>query len=213
MHNMSGKEVGSVDLDPEVFAAKIHEAIVHETVRWQLARRRAGTHQALTRSMMKGGKKKPWKQKGTGRARAGSGVSPLWVGGASIHGPLPRDYDFRLSKRSRRQALASVLTSKVQEEKLVILDKLQIPSGKTKDFAAVLKKIGIAEQDAIVVTAKSEDMVTRSSRNIQKVLALSVAGVNVYDLLRHKYIVSTKDGIEALQARVKGQGASEEAAA
>ena len=203
MHDMSGKEVGSIELDPEVFGAKVHEAIVHETVRWQLARRRAGTHRALTRSMMKGGGKKPWKQKGTGRARAGSNISPLWVGGASVHGPLPRCYDYRLSKRSRRQALVSVLTSKVQDAKLVVLDKLQVPSGKTRDMASVLAKIGISEQDVVIVTASSEEMVSRSSRNLSKVLALSVSGVNVYDLLRHKYVVSTQDGIKALQARVK----------
>lgn len=205
--DMQGKEVGSIDLDPEVFSAPLKKSLVHETVRWQLNKRRSGTHQALTRSMMKGGGKKPWKQKGTGRARAGSGISPLWVGGASIHGPLPRSYEHRLAKRTRRQALAAVLSSKAKEKQLFVLDKLSISSGKTKDFAKVLKNIGVAGQKLAIVIDKADENLSRSSRNLEHVLLADVGGINVYDLMRHKVLVSTKDGIMGLQARVKAQKA------
>lgn len=201
--NMDGKEVGTIDLDPEVFAAPLKKGLVHETVRWQLNKRRAGTHQALTRSMMKGGGKKPWRQKGTGRARAGSIISPLWVGGASIHGPLPRSYEHRLAKRTRRQAMAAVLSSKAKENQLFILDSLQVNSGKTKDMVKVLKNIGVAGQKAAVLLADRDASIERSGRNIENVLLANVAGINVYDLMRHKVLVGTKDAILGLQARVK----------
>ena len=202
--NMQGKEVGTIDLDPEVFAAPLKKDLVHETVRWQLNKRRAGTHSAKTRTMKEGGKKKPWKQKGTGRARAGSSISPLWVGGASIHGPLPHKYISRLSKRTRRQALAAVLSFKAKTKQLVVLDDLAIKSGKTKDMLTVLEKIGVAGKKAALVLAKSDANVERSSRNVKGCLSADVGGINVYDLMRHTFLVSTKEGILGLQARVKG---------
>ncbi len=205
--SLDGKEVGSIDLDGTVFAAKVNKSLIHDTVRWQLARRRAGTHQALTRSMMRGGAKKPWKQKGTGRARAGSGISPLWVGGASIHGPLPRCYDYRLPKRTRRQALASVLSDKVNSKQLIVVDSLAVKSGKTKDMAKALGKIGVTDQRVTVVVTDSDLSAERSARNIPNVQLASVAGVNVYDLLRNELLVTTKAGIEALQTRIKGEAA------
>ena len=156
---------------------------------------------------MRGGGKKPWKQKGTGRARAGSGISPLWVGGASIHGPLPRCYDYRLPKRTRRQALASVLSDKVQAKQLIVLDSLVVKSGKTKDMAAALGKVGIDGQRVTVVTTESDVTVARSARNLPNVQLASVAAVNVYDLLRNEILVATKAGIEALQTRIKGEAA------
>lgn len=203
--DMKGKEVGVLDLDPEVFAAEVVPSLVHDTVRWQLNKRRAGTHQALTRSMMKGGGKKPWRQKGTGRARAGSIISPLWVGGASVHGPLPRSYESRLSKRARRQSLAAVLTSKLQAKQLVVLDTLKVASGKTKDMAAVLKNIGVSGSKFALITATQDDNIERSSRNIPNCVMTDVSGANVFDLMRHKFLVGTKDSILALQSRVKGE--------
>lgn len=203
--NMQGKEVGTIDLDPEVFAAPLKKDLVHETVRWQLNKRRAGTHSAKTRTLKEGGKKKPWKQKGTGRARAGSSVSPLWVGGASIHGPLPHKYISRLPKRTRRQAMAAVLSAKVKQQQLVVLDDLSIKSGKTKDMAAVLEKIGVAGKKAALVLSKSDVNVQRSSRNLKNFLSADVGAINVYDLMRHAYLISTKEGILGLQARVKGE--------
>lgn len=204
---VEGKDAGQIDLDPAVFATSGKTSLVHDTVRWQLAKRRSGTHQAMTRSMMKGGGKKPWKQKGTGRARAGSGISPLWVGGASIHGPLPRDYNFRLTKRTRRQALSAVLTDKVASQTLIVLDKLDLAKAKTKLMAAIFEKIGASDARAVLMVSgdSGAESLRRSSRNLADVSTLSVEGINVYDLLRHKYLVGTKEGILALQKRVKGE--------
>ncbi len=210
--DMNGKEVGKLDLDPTVFASESDPSLVHATVRWQRAKKRAGTHSALTRGQMKRSDAKPHKQKGTGRARAGSRNSPLWVGGAVIHGPQPRSYDFRLPKRTRRQAMASVLSDKVRAERLVILDSLAIESGKTKDMAAVLKKLGVSEKSAAIMLPEAEENVWRSSKNIKGVKSLPVSGANVYDLLNHHYLVGTKDAILALQDRVmqkKSEAAAE----
>lgn len=210
----SGKEVGTVDLDSRVFDAPVLPHLVHDTVRWQLARRRSGTHQALTRTMKEGGAKKPYKQKGTGRARAGSSISPLWVGGASVHGPLPRSYDYRLPKRTRRQALASVLSQKRSEDKLIVLDQLGVDSGKTKDFKAVLKKLNLDSGKALFVTDSGMAGETkgavhssvRAGRNIGSVEFSPVAGVNVYDLMKSEFLVVTRKAVDELSQRILGMG-------
>lgn len=201
--DMQGQEVGSIDLDAEVFGAEILASVVHETVRWQRAKARAGTHATLTKGMMKGGNRKPWKQKHTGRARSGSNTSPLWVGGAKAHGPQPRSYEFRLSRRARRQALVSVLSDKVKRSKLIVLDDLKIVQGKTKEMAAVLKSLGLTNKRAALVLPGKEPAVWRSAGNLPNVFALPVSGVNVYDLLRHPYLVSTQAGVRAIEQRVK----------
>jgi len=200
--DMNGKEVDSLELDGEVFGIVPKASLVHETVRWQRAKRRSGTHSVLTRSNMKGGGKKPWKQKGTGRARSGSNNSPLWVGGAVVHGPSPKKYDFRLPKRTRRQAMASVLSDKVSKERLVVLNDLQIESGKTRDMAGVLKNIGVEGKSAVILLAQENGGVQRSSRNLPKVLTLAVEGANVYDLLKHQFLVGTPEALLKLQERV-----------
>jgi large subunit ribosomal protein L4 len=201
--NMKGEEVGSMDLDSTVFGAEILASIVHQTVRWQRAKARAGTHATLTKGMMKGGNRKPWKQKHTGRARAGSNTSPLWVGGAKAHGPQPRSHEFRLSKRTRKQALASVLSDKVKKNTLIVLDELKLSSGKTKEMVAVLKTLGLGAKKLTVVLPAKEANVWRGSSNIRNVLALPASGVNVYDLLRYPYLISTKDGVRAIEKKVK----------
>jgi large subunit ribosomal protein L4 len=151
---------------------------------------------------MKGGGKKPWKQKGTGRARAGSSNSPLWVGGGQAQGPKPRDYSYRLPKRTRTQALMSALTAKVLDQKLVVLDDLKIASGKTKDLASVLDKIGVAGTRAMLVLSEKDEMIQRSSANVADLSTIMVEGVNVYDLLKSKYLVGTRKSIEAIQSRI-----------
>jgi len=205
--NQAGKEVGKIDLNPEVFDAKASKYLVHDTVRWQRNKARSGQAKALTRAQVSGGGKKPWKQKGTGNARAGSNTSPLWVGGGKAHGPLPRSYEFRLSKRARRQALASVLSFKRREGQLVIVDSFDLKSGKTKDMAKVLKALGVGEAKAILVVSgdkknTAETMLRRSAHNIPNLTTLELAGVNVYDLMSNKFLVCTQAGIEALQSRV-----------
>ncbi len=202
MVNMKGKSSGDVELSPAVFAAKVNRDLVYQTVRWQRAKRRAGTHSVLNRAKMKGGGQKPFKQKGTGRARAGSRNSPLWVGGAVTHGPSPRSYDFRLPSRTRRQALCSVLTSKVGSQQVVVLDKLEVKEGKTRELSEVMKNLGLTGKKVVVLTAEKDEMIWRSGKNIQRLLPLSVAGANVYDLLNAQCIVATKEALEGLQQRL-----------
>jgi large subunit ribosomal protein L4 len=211
--NSDGKEVGSVELNPEVFNTKVLHGIVHQAVRWQLARRRSGTHSALNRANKTGGGKKPFKQKGTGRARAGSSNSPVWVGGAVAHGPQPRSYDFRFPKRARRQALTSVLTSKRNSDRLVIVDELVVQDGKTKNLLSCLNKIGVQNVSAAIIVHGKDQNIERSSGNLKKVKTLPVEGANVYDLLKHQYVVLTKASLEALQDRLLGASEKEGATA
>ncbi|WKZ56319.1 MAG: 50S ribosomal protein L4 [Bdellovibrionota bacterium] len=202
--NSKGKEVASMSLSAGVFGVRPHEASVHAVVRWQLAKRRAGTHQALTRSMIEGGKKKPFQQKHTGRARQGSTVGPHMVGGAVVFGPLPRSYEHRVPKRVRRLALASVLSDKVKAGNLVIVDNLSTENGKTKDFAAQLKAFGIKAGRVLVVCDVENELLTRAARNIPEVKILPVEGVNVYDVLHARYLVGSKSAIAALEKRCAG---------
>ncbi len=208
IHNIAGEIVGSIDLDSEVFGAKICNDLVHQTVVWQLAKRRAGTHCTKTRAEVSGGGRKPWKQKGRGTARSGSNTSPVWVGGGVCHGPKPRDYETRLSKRSRRQALASVLTSKANDKNLFVLDSLELDSYKTKGLVEVFNNLKIAKEDlekrgvAIIDKVENENLLKASS-NLQKILTLPVDGVNVYDLLKHKVLICTKEAVALLEERVK----------
>lgn len=210
----NGKSAGTLTLDPEVFGVKVNAALVHDTVVWQLAKRRQGTHHTLTKGEMKGGGKKPWKQKGTGRARAGSNTSPLWVGGGIIFGPKPRSYESRVTKRTRRQALASILSQKVADGDLLVLEDLKVKSGKTRDIAALLQKIGVNEGGVVIMPANAEDFtnIDRMSRNIPEVMSAPVAALNVYDLVRHRFLVSTREGISLLEKRVKGVGGAEDTA-
>ena len=205
--NSSGKEVGQLELDRDIFAAPINESLVHDVVVWQLAKRRRGTHSTLTKGVMEGSRKKPWKQKGSGKARAGTAQSPLWVGGAVAHGPHPRDYTTRLSKRTRRQALTSVLTQKVRDSRLVILDDFGVKQGKTKEIAKTLSNVAAGARGVVIVAPKEAVLAERASRNLNKVLTLGVAGVNVYDLLRHDYLICTKESVSALVSRLKQEAA------
>lgn len=200
--NMKGAEVGTMNLDPEVFAGAVNESLVHDVVTWQRAKARAGTHATLNRAKIEASKKRPWKQKGTGRARHASTVSPIWVGGAVTFGPQPRSYEKSMNKKQRTQALVSVLTEKAANAKLVILDDLKT-DGKTKSFASVMKNLKLAKGGSMFVLGARDEMVERSAKNVQKVRMVPVAGVNVYDLLKHTNLVCTKAGVEELQKRVK----------
>ena len=194
-----------MDLDPEVFGAPRNANIVHQVVRWQRAKTHQGTHQALTRTMMKRGNTKPFKQKGTGRARQGSFRSPLQKGGAVVFGPLHKDtYEFRVPKQVKRLALAAVLTDKVKKSCLVIVDEFNIKSGKTKDLAAGLKSLGIDGKKAMIVVPQRDNSgIWRSSQNIPTVNTLSVAGVNVYDVMKARVLLISKDAVADLQNRIK----------
>lgn len=201
-----GKEKGIVELSPAVFQGTVKEELVHGAVRWQRAKRRAGTHDVLTRSEMKGGGKKPFKQKGTGNARAGSIISPLWVGGAVVHGPTPRSYEFRLSKKMRKSALQSALSSKAATGTFLVLEGISGATGKTKDAVAVLKALGVYGSKVLLVlpneSSPERETFMRSVRNVKGVTALPVAGLNVYDLVNSANVVCTQDALTQLEARV-----------
>ena len=202
--DVQGKESGTLDLDPEIFGAEVRQDLVHATVRWQRAKSRSGTHSTLTPSMMKGGGKKPWKQKHTGRARVGTINSTIWVGGAVVFGPQPRSYEHRLSKRVRKQALCSVLSDKVQHAGLVVVKNIDLASGKTKDARTMLEKIGVAAGKKVVfLTTGVAESAVRASRNLKSVRQLGVDGLNVLDLVDAHYIVSSAEGIKAVEERLK----------
>jgi large subunit ribosomal protein L4 len=208
----SGKEMGSLALTSEVFCAKIKSELVHGTVRWQRAKRRAGTHDVLTRSEMKGGGKKPFKQKGTGNARAGSIISPLWVGGAVVHGPTPRSYEFRLSKKMRKGALQSALSAKATEGTFSVLESMSQATGKTKDAVAMLKNAGVYGTKVLVIVPNEQSdekaKFMLGLRNIQAVTVVPVAGVNVYDLVNSAQVVCVQAALAALETRAGGVAAA-----
>jgi large subunit ribosomal protein L4 len=206
LFDASGKEKGVVPLSADVFNGQIKTELLHGTVRWQRAKRRAGTHDVLTRSEMKGGKKKPFKQKGTGRARAGSSVSPIWVGGAVVHGPTPRSYEFRLSKKMRKGALASALAVKSAQEGFVVLESMDGSTGKTKDALALLTRAELVGSKLLVIVpneaSAERELFARSLRNIEKVNVVPTAGVNVYDLLNSQKVLCVRAALAELEARV-----------
>ena len=194
-----GSEVGAVELSSRIFAGQKSQVAVHSTVVWQLSKRRAGTHSALERSAMKGGGKKPFRQKGTGRARAGSSISPLWVGGAVVHGPRPRSYEKGLNKKVRASALSSVLTDLVESKRLTLLDTLSSCQGKAREGARLLKSIGCSGT-TLVVLAQDEISCALSFRNLKGVIVLPVAGINVYDLVRSKCVVMSRAAVQAVES-------------
>lgn len=201
----SGGDAGTIDLSPEVFGAPVYAHLVHQVVRWQLAKRRAGTHDVLTRSEMKGGKKKPFKQKGTGRARAGSSVSPLWVGGAVVHGPTPRSYEFKVPKGIRRKALCSALTSKVKAERLIVIDDVTSKDGKTKGMAKLMSSLKIDGSVLVILPENAGENTIRALGNLERVTSMPVEGINVYDVMKHKYVIVGKDSLKAIEARGLGK--------
>jgi large subunit ribosomal protein L4 len=200
MLSQRNERVGEFTLPESIFAQPVRRHLLYEVVRMQQANRRAGTAATKTRAFVRGGGKKPWKQKGTGRARAGSSRSPIWVGGATIFGPQPRDYSYRLPASARRVALASALSMKAREGKLVLLDKIEIEGAKTKHVAKMMSDLQI-KSGLIIVPAKDEAL-ERATRNLPKVKVLRAEGANVYDLLKYEYLIVTPDALSALAARV-----------
>lgn len=195
--NMSGSEVGSIDLNDNIFAVEVNEHVMHQAVVQYLANQRQGTQSAKTRAEVRGGGRKPWRQKGTGRARQGSIRSPQWTGGGVVFAPKPRDYSFKLNKKVKRLALKSALTSKVNEGKLVVLDELKLEAIKTKEMANVLKNINVNK--ALVVLEDGNDNAVISARNIPTVKTASVGTINVYDILKYDSMVVTKAAVEKIE--------------
>ena len=195
--NMEGKKVGTVELAESVFAAEVNESVMHEVVLNYLANQRQGTQSTKTRSEVSGGGKKPWKQKGTGRARQGSIRAPQWIKGGIALGPKPRSYKYTLNKKVKRLALKSALTTKVQENNIIVLDSLNFDEVKTKNMAKVLENIKV--EKALVVLAERNSNVQLSTRNIPNVKAALVNTINTYDLLKYQTLVITKDAVEKIE--------------
>lgn len=196
------KEVGTVELSSDVFDVAIRPEIVHFVVRAIRASRRSGTHATKTRSEVSGGGAKPWKQKGTGRARAGSNRSPLWKGGAVIFGPQPRNYSFKVNKKIRALALKMVLTSYVKEEKLIVLDRFSLANYSTASFRKVMELFSMPS--ALVIDAERNDILSRSSSNLPKYHYVTYQQLNVYDMLKYEYLVLVKDAVSLLHKRFEG---------
>ena len=195
--NMEGKEVGSMELNDAVFGVEINEHLVHQAVVLQLANNRQGTQKAKTRSEVSGGGRKPWRQKGTGHARQGSTRAPQWTGGGVVFAPVPRDYSFKMNKKEKRAALKSVLTSKVQENKFIVLDELKLAEVKTKEMKKVLDNLKV--NNALVIIGDDSENVALSARNIAGVQTASVNTINVFDMLKYNTIIATKNSVASIE--------------
>lgn len=191
--NVKGEKVGELALPESIFAVEVNQSLLHDAVVAYLASQRAGTHDTKTRGEVSGGGRKPWRQKGTGRARQGSIRAPQWPGGGTVFGPTPREYGYKLPKKMRRLALKSALSAKVAAEELVVLDELSLAEPKTKGVATVLGTLGAPE--ALIVTAAPDATLVLASRNLPGVKAAVADGLNVYDILNHGRLVMTRDAV------------------
>ncbi len=200
VYNIKKKKVGSVDLDDTVFGAEVKEHLFYTVVRQQMANRRQGTHKVKTRSEVSGGGKKPFRQKGTGRARAGSTRIVHWRGGGVVHGPSPRDHGHKVNKKVRRSALRSALSRRVEEDAFTVFDSFALPEIKTKAFRAVVDKFGF--EDMLLIVSELDETVSKSARNIPNVKVLPVAGLNVYDILLHRNVAATQAAVDGITARL-----------
>ena len=197
VYNMEGKEVGTMELNDAVFGVESNDHLVHLAVVRQLANKRQGTQKAKTRSEVSGGGRKPWRQKGTGHARQGSTRSPQWTGGGVVFAPVPRDYEIKMNKKERRAALKSALTSRVQENKLIVLDDLKLDEVKTKAMQAVLNNLNVSK--AMVVLADNDQNVVLSARNIPDVITALPNTINVYDVLKYNTVILTKSAVASIE--------------
>ena len=197
VYNMEGKEVGTMELNDAVFGVEVNEHLVHMAVVNQLANNRQGTQKAKTRSEVSGGGRKPWRQKGTGHARQGSTRAPQWTGGGIVFAPVPRDYSFKMNKKEKRAALKSALTSRVQDNKLIVLDELTMDAPKTKAMQTVLNNLNVNK--ALVVIKENDANVVLSARNIPTIKTSLVNTLNVYDVMKYSTVVVTKDAVAAIE--------------
>ena len=197
VYNMEGKEVGTMELNDAVLGVEVNEHLVHLAVVAQLANKRQGTQKAKTRSEVSGGGRKPWRQKGTGHARQGSTRAPQWTGGGVVFAPTPRDYSIRLNKKEKRAALKSALTSRVNDNKFVVVDELKFEEIKTKNFKNVMNNLNVSK--ALVVLAENDQNVVLSARNIPEVRTSLVNTLSVYDILKYNTVVATKAAVASIE--------------
>ena len=197
VYDIGNQKVSDIELDDRVFDAEVKSSLFYDVVRKQLASQRQGSASTKNRALVRGGGAKPWRQKGTGRARAGTRRSPLWRGGGTIFGPMPRDYSFALSKKEKRAALKSALSLKRKEGKLVLLDGFPLAGYKTRQILEVLRRFEV--DNALIVTGEKSLFLERSARNIPKIQVLRYEGLNVYDILNHEHLILLSAAIEKIQ--------------
>lgn len=202
VYSMDKKKVGTIDLDSSVFAAESKSHLLHAAVRYQLAKRRQGTHAVKRRSDVRGGGRKPYKQKGTGRARQGTIRAPQWRGGGVVFGPEPRDHTIGMNKKERRTAIRVALSKRVADDAVLVLDKFELPEFKTKQVIEFLERFELG--NALLVVTEVDEKVIRSARNLKNITVVPTIGVNVYDVLRRDNLVITQEAVEALTQRLAG---------
>jgi large subunit ribosomal protein L4 len=200
VRTQANETTGEMELAVSVFGGPVRRHLLYEAVKMQRANRRAGTASTRTRGFTRGGGSKPWRQKGTGRARAGSSRSPIWVGGAKVFGPQPRDYWYRMPRSARKAALRSVLALKAREGQLIVLEDIAVEPAKTKTVVAIVAGLGVAK--GLIVTGSRNEALERAARNLPNVKVLRAEGANVYDILRHQHLIVTREAIEVLEGRL-----------
>jgi large subunit ribosomal protein L4 len=200
VYSQAKQAVGEVELPSAVFGQPLRSHLLYEAVKMQRANRRSGTHATKTRAFVRGGGKKPWRQKGTGRARQGSTRAAQWVGGATVFGPHPRDYSYRMPYEARRQALCVALSVKNREQGVLVVDHLEVASGKTRDMAKAMGSLGV--KSALVVLASSDASLERAARNLARVKVIQFHGLNVYDVLAHEHVIFLREALEGLEKRL-----------
>lgn len=198
LYNVSGQQIGDIELSDAVFGVEVNQHVLYEVVKNQLANKRQGTQSAKTRAEVRGGGRKPWRQKGTGRARQGSIRAPQWAGGGVVFAPKPRDYSYSVPKKVKRLAMKSALSSKVEESKIIVLDDLNLTQPKTKDMINILKNINSSKKALIVMDEKNENVI-KSANNIQGIQTTLVSTLNVYDILKHDSFIITKDAVKKVE--------------
>ncbi len=202
LYNLSREKVGEVELRDEVFNGPVKPHLFYEVVKWQLAKRRRGTASTKTRAEVRGGGRKPWRQKGLGRARAGSIRSPLWRGGGVVFGPKPRDYSYPLPKKVRRAALRSALSLRYKEGKLTVLDGFDLGQIKTKLFVEAMEKLGLKGEKVLIVTDGKDEVLERSARNVPWAKVLRCEGLNVYDVLNYRHLLILRSALPKIEERL-----------
>ena len=198
VYDIANKQVGDIDLNESIFGVEMNAGLLHQAVVMQLASQRLGNHATKTRGMVRGGGRKPWKQKGTGRARSGSNSSPVWVGGGTVFGPSPRSYAFSMPRKQRRLAIMCALSDKVANGELVVLDSIDFAAPKTKDVVKMMNDFEV-EKKALIITAEYAENADKSSRNIPGVKAINTTGLNVFDILNCNKLFITKDAIARIE--------------
>jgi large subunit ribosomal protein L4 len=204
LFDKAGSEVGTRPISEAIFGVRVRSGLVHEVIRWQRAKWRAGTHKVKTRAEASGGGKKPWRQKGLGKARSGSNTSPVWVGGGVAHGPKPRSYEFALNKKLKKKVLCGALSSRVVEGKCYALTEFALDKPKTKEAISTLSSIGVVGKKTLLVIGSNDLNGMKSTRNIERVKPLTASGVTTYDVVNSEYVLFTEAGLQEFESRMEG---------